>query len=167
MKLVNISWLACGIIGWSNFAHSFVPSVANLRFDSVTLRSSSPGKNENEEEAWDANVDYDKEWPQENAPPDPSTAWDALPNMPQAPRLGIGVNLEPLNEEQAAEIKKEAEGIVNSAIDEGIQDIERLRKKMSKEMEQSKKIMQMASELEAKRKSEELMKVGILWQCVV
>jgi hypothetical protein len=162
MKFAHVSWLACGIVGWINSAHSFAPSAANLRrLDSVTRRSSSSGKDDNdEEEAWDANVDYDKEWPAENAPPDPSTAWDALPNMPEAPRLGIGLDLQPLNEDEAADIKKEAEGIINSAIDEGIQDIEKLRKKMTKEMESSRKIMQMASELEGKRRSEELMKVG-------
>jgi hypothetical protein len=117
----------------------------------------SSGDNDNEA-AWDADVEYDKEWPQQKAPPDPSTAWDAIPIMPEAARLGIDISLKPLNEQEAAEIKKEAQEIINSRIDEGIQDIERLRKKMSKEMEQSRKIMEIASELEAKRKSDELMK---------
>ena len=155
MKFVPLLCISLGIVGWSNSAHCYTP-IRSISA-TVTLRLSSPGKNDNEEEAWDANVDYDKEWPQQKAPPDPSTAWDALPSMPNASRLGIGVNLEPLNEEQAAEIKKEAEGIINAAIDEGIQDIEKLRKKMSKEMDQSRKIMQIASDLEAKGQSDELM----------
>lgn len=103
-------------------------------------------------------MDYDKEWPQEKAQPDPSTAWDALPNMPSLPQLGIGVSLEPLNEQQAEDLKKEAQNIINSRIDEGIQDIEKLRKRMSKDMEQSRKIMELASEMEAQRQSEDLMK---------
>ena len=123
----------------------------------VTIhRSSNSG--DKDDAAWDANVDYDKEWPQEKAQPDPSTAWDALPNMPQLPKLGIGVPLEPLNEQQAEELKKEAQNIINSRIDEGIRDIEKLRKRMSKEMEQSRKIMELASEMEAQRQSEDLMK---------
>jgi hypothetical protein len=114
--------------------------------------------NDNDNDAWDVNVDYEKEWPQAESPPDPSSAWDALPNMPKSPNvLGIDVSLEPLTQEQAKEIKEEAKEIINSRIDEGIQDIETLRKKMSKDLDQSRKIMQMASELRANKKSEELM----------
>lgn len=120
--------------------------------------SDSSSDDTSKEDAWDADVEYDKEWPQEKSTPDPSTAWDALPNMPEAPKLGIDISLEPLNEKEAAELRKDAEAIINSRIDEGIQDIEKLRAKMSKEMEQSRKIMQMASELEAKKKTDELMK---------
>ncbi len=133
---------------------AFVPGRATPRISLMILRNNG----NQDEEAWDANVDYDKEWPQDKAPPDPSTAWDALPNMPQISKLGIGVSLEPLNEQQAAELKKEAEDIINSRIDEGIQDIENLRKRMSKEMEQSRKIMQLASEMEAQKQSDDLMK---------
>lgn len=115
------------------------------------------GDEKGEEEAWDANVDYDKEWPKEQGTPDPATSWDALPNMPDNPKLGIDISLEPLSQEQADEIKKEAKEIISSAIDEGIEDIEKLRKRMSKDLEQSRKIMQVASELKAQQKSEELM----------
>jgi len=141
-----------------HFSHGFLPTSQTTRCV-TNLRSSDPLEDKDGTEAeWDADVEYDKEWPQQQAPPDPSTAWDAIPNMPEVSKLGIGVSLQPLNQQEVADIKKEAEAIINSRIDESIQDIERLRKKMSKEMEQSRKIMQIASELEAKRKSDELMK---------
>ena len=147
------------VVVLTHFSHGFLPTSQTTTRCYSNLRSSDPLENkEGTEAAWDADVEYDKEWPQQQAPPDPSTAWDAIPNMPEVSKLGIGVSLEPLNQQEVADIKKEAEAIINSRIDESIQDIERLRKKMAKEMEQSRKIMQIASELEAKRKSDELMK---------
>jgi TolA-binding protein len=125
--------------------------------------SSDSNANENEEdeeEAWDANVDYEKEWPKDQAPPDPSSAWDSLPNMPSSSSssiLGIGISLEPLSQEQAQEIKEEAKEIINSAISSGIEDIEKMRKRMTKDLEESRKIMQVASDLQAQQKSEERM----------
>jgi hypothetical protein len=145
------------ILASSHCTFGFLSASKSTRCCTNLHGSGSPDDNGNEA-AWDADVEYEKEWPTEQAPPDPSTAWDAIPNMPVPARLGIGVSLEPLNEEDAASIKREAEEIINARIDEGIQDIERLRKKMAKEMDQSRKMMQMASELEGKRKSDELMK---------
>lgn len=112
------------------------------------------------EEAWDANVDYDKEWPDSaSATPDPSTAWDALPEQPDlsAKKLGIDLNLDQLSQEEAKKLQDDAKEIINQQIDKGVQDIEKLRQKMTKELDQSRKIMQFASELQAKQKSEELM----------
>lgn len=151
-----------GILQAGRPVYGFVPP-GSMTFHKLARYAESSLFSENNDDAkkdepWDANVDYDMEWPKDQAPPDPSTAWDALPIMPEAPRLGIDVSLEPLNEQQAAEIKQEAEKIINSRIDEGIEDIEKLRKKMAKEMQSSKKIMQIASELDAKEKSDKLMK---------
>lgn len=144
------------------FHHASLPSSAHqtARYPGRILSSKSgnSGGNDDKTEAWDANVDYDKEWPQEEAPPDPSTAWDALPNMPEAPKLGIDISLEPLSKQDAEKIREEAKDIINAAIDDGIEDIENLRKKMTKELDQSRKIMQVTSELQAKKKSEELMR---------
>ena len=159
MKLSVYAWVLAGLVRTSTHVEAFVSS--NMRnYGNIHTQALKGSKEDNEndkEEPWDANVDYDKEWPQDQAPPDPSTAWDALPNMPAAPRLGIGVSLEPLNAEQAEQLKREAQQIINSRIDKGIEDIEKLRKNMAKEMDQSRKIMQVTSELEAKRKSEDLM----------
>ena len=66
-------------------------------------------------------------------------------------------NLEPLKEDQAKEIKKEAQDIINKKFQDGIDDIEIMRSKMTKEMEKSRAAMNLASELNAKQKSKELM----------
>jgi hypothetical protein len=125
------------------------------------------------DEAWDANVDYEKEWPTNDPSsssssssssipvPDPSTAWDALPNMPAdlgVTQLGIGLTLEPLTPEQASEIQAEAREIIDRAIQDGIDDIAKLRVRMNREMEASRKAMNLASELEAKRQQDILLK---------
>jgi hypothetical protein len=67
------------------------------------------------------------------------------------------VDLEALTEEQAKQLKDDASDVINKAIDAGIQDIERLRIKMNREIEASKKAMQFQSELEAKEQSSRLM----------
>jgi hypothetical protein len=114
--------------------------------------------------AWDSNIDYDKEWPVDKSTttPDPSTGWDALPKIPDSVdinKLGIDltVDLEPLTDEQAKQLKNDASDVINKAIDAGIEDIERLRIKMNREIEASKKTMQFQSELEAKEQSSRLM----------
>jgi hypothetical protein len=113
------------------------------------------------EAAWDATVDYDKEWPDDQAPPDPSSAWDALPNLPQvqaaASKLGIDISLEPLSPAEAEELREQAKEIISSNIDQGIEDIEKMRKRMNKDLEQNARVMQVASELRADEKSRELM----------
>jgi hypothetical protein len=119
------------------------------------------------DETWDASVDYDAEWPQgressssSSSLPDPSSAWNALPNMPvdlDAEKLGIALDLEPLTQEEAQQLRQDASQVINDAIDIGIQDIERLRSKMNREIEASKRAMQLASDLEAKRQQERLL----------
>lgn len=147
--------------------HLPIPSYPSRLFAS----SSSKLDGGDDNEAWDANVDYDAEWPQGNnndgsssssssSVPDPSTAWDALPNMPadlNAERLGIDLQLEPLTPEQAEQLQEDASRVISDAIDAGIQDIERLRTRMNREIESSKRAMQLASDLEAKQQQEQLM----------
>jgi hypothetical protein len=126
------------------------------------IQDKNQDKKEEESEAWDANVDYDKEWPEDQAPPDPSSAWDALPNLPQVQasdttKLGIDISLEPLSQAEAEELREQAKEIISSNIDRGIEDIETLRKRMNKDLEQNARVMQVASELRADEKSKELM----------
>ena len=58
-------------------------------------------ENEKSESSWDANIDYDKEWPgsngggggdstssTSNSIPDPGTSWDALPSLLNSDILG-------------------------------------------------------------------------------
>lgn len=146
-----------------------IPSFSSRLFASSNNNKLDGG---DDNEAWDANVDYDAEWPQgsnkdgssssssSSSVPDPSTAWDALPNMPadlNAERLGIDLQLEPLTPEQAEQLQEDASQVISDAIDAGIRDIERLRTRMNREIESSKRAMQLASDLEAKQQQEQLM----------
>lgn len=149
----------------------FISTYPSRLYDSST----KSGGDDNDDEAWDANVDYDAEWPQgssnkdgssstssssASSVPDPSTAWDALPNMPadlNAEKLGIDLQLEPLTPEQAEQLQADASQVISDAIDAGIQDIERLRTRMNREIESSKRAMQLASDLEARQQQEQLM----------
>ena len=123
--------------------------------------------------AWDENVDYDKEWPggsQEsssgNSLPDPGTAWDTLPNKlgpdfmgnDATELLGIDLELEPLSQTDADKLREDARKIVEEAIDAGVNDIESLKAKMKRELDASRKAMSIASDLEAKRQSDLLMR---------
>lgn len=137
-----------------------------------------------DEDAWDANVDYDKEWPTTNESsstststsslssslPDPATAWDSLPSMPSSSgggmdddgktalqQLGIGLTLEPLTPDQLDEIQKDAKNIIDRAIQEGVDDIARLRVKMNRELEASRRALNLASDLEARRQQDLLL----------
>ena len=112
---------------------------------------------------WDSDVDYDKEFPQNSdASMDPSLDWNAPKSVQgedATPKLGIDIGrmLEPLSEKEAAELKAAATEVINDAIAEGIDEIEKLRTRMNKELEKKRKEMEFASEMNAQRESEKLM----------
>jgi hypothetical protein len=63
-----------------------------------------------------------------------STIWDYLPNFPanlNAEKLGINLILEPLTQEQVAKLQKDDSEVINETIEEGSQDTERLRSKIT------------------------------------
>ena len=147
--------------------------------NNIDDRNYDENENENEKSEWDANIDYDKEWPgsnggggggdstssTSNSIPDPGTSWDALPNLLNSDilgndtteLLGIDLSLEPLSEKDADRLRTDARKIVEDAIDAGVNDIEDLKKKMKRELEASRRAVNLASELEAKRQSDMLM----------
>jgi len=121
-------------------------------------------------EAWDDSVDYDKEWPDKtsdssNSLPDPGTSWDTLPNKLNSDFLGsdatelLGINLElePLSADDADRLRNDARKIVEEAINAGVNDIEALKKKMKRELDANRRAMSLASDLEAKRQTDQLM----------
>ena len=121
-------------------------------------------KEKDSDDTWDANVDYDKEWPSEiSSSVDPTTRWDALPATPVDdglnPKLGIniGAQLQPMTPQQLQELKAEASELINDAIAAGIDDIDKMRSKMKIEMEKSREARMFASEVNAQEKSRELM----------
>ena len=75
------------------------------------------------------------------------------------PRLGIdlGSMLEPLSEQEAAELKAAATEVINDAIAEGIDEIEQVRQRMNREFERKRKSMEVKSEMNAQRESQKLL----------
>jgi hypothetical protein len=150
---------------------AYFPTLPQIRSTLVTVTTSRTriyvnNQADFEDDTWDANVDYEAEWSQgrgtesSSSLPDPSSAWNAVPNMPadlDAEKLGIALDLEPWTQEQAQKLRQDASQVINDAIDTGIQDIERLRSKMNREIEASKRAMQLASDLEARRQQERLL----------
>lgn len=114
------------------------------------------------DESWDDDVDYESEFPEEelaDRSPDPALSWNTPKLNDDTPKLGIDIGkmLDPLTEREAAEIKAAATEVINDAIAGGIDDIEKLRAKMKKEVEKKRATMAFASELNAQRESERLL----------
>ena len=142
------------------------------RLPTVLFESKNNNNDDDDSEqigAWDENVDYEKEWPggsQDSSLPDPGTSWDTLPNRlgpdfmgsDATELLGIDLFLEPLSAKDADRLREDARKIVEEAIDAGVNDIESLKAKMKRELDASRKAMSLASDLEAKRQSDMLMK---------
>mmetsp|Transcript_14378 Transcript_14378/g.20031 ORF Transcript_14378/g.20031 Transcript_14378/m.20031 type:complete len:284 (-) Transcript_14378:1230-2081(-) len=112
------------------------------------------------QEGWDDDIDYDALEQEasgaKNESPDPSTEWNEITGEPKL-GIDIGQQLNPLTPEQAADLKAEATEIINDAFAEGIDDIERLRKDMEKQVEKSKIAMQAASDYNADREGKALL----------
>lgn len=76
-----------------------------------------------------------------------------------APKLGIDVGkfLEPLSETEAAELKAAATDIINKSIAEGIDEIEKLRERMSKEINTQRDRMRLESDWRAREATAQLL----------
>jgi hypothetical protein len=125
--------------------------------------------NNGKDDAWDDDVDYDKEFPPDpsaNKSPDPALPWDATSNAIEdgsgsfldTGKLGIQLDLGPIPEEQIQEIKAAATEVINEAIAAGIDDIEALRANMKKEMDQQRQKMKLESEWQTQKAQEQLMR---------
>jgi hypothetical protein len=158
MKFQSISSLS---LLWASRSNAFMaparfsPSKSTLDSSTSAFLSSSN---------WDDEVDYDQEFNiDENGElPDPTSNWDD--RKPEVPfnaftlrnEINIGETIK-FTEEQIAELKQEAADMMSDKIDEGIQDIERMREKMRIEFDKSRKLMKMQSEYNAQVQSEQLM----------
>lgn len=71
--------------------------------------------------------------------------------------IDIGSQLNPLTESQAADIKEEATDTINSAFDDRIQEIERMKVDMRRDFDKSREAMKFASELRAKEATSNLL----------
>ena len=133
----------------------------------IGARFSSSSSNSNgDDSSWDDDVDYDKEFPVDptaDKSPDPSLPWDEPSNAMEgnsfleSGKLGIKLDLGPMSDEDAAEIKAAATELINEAVAAGIDDIETLRKNMKKEVEAQRKRLQLQSEWNSQKAQEELL----------
>ena len=155
------SWLLLGLV--TGLAPTQKHSQPRRTLLQATQSSPPPDNNNGGDKAWDDNVNYDEEWPDNSSSSsksiDPATRWDDLPSTPDDfnNKLGIDLDLAPLTEEEAAALQQDAEQVINDAIADGIEDIERLRTKMKRELDKSRQATLMASELKAQQASEQLL----------
>eukprot|EP00977_Amphora_coffeiformis_P002271 scaffold426_cov219-Amphora_coffeaeformis.AAC.33 len=149
--------------------------VPQLSTNAVQLSSSSNDNNSKingddssmgDDSSWDDDVDYEKEFPVDptaDKSPDPSLPWDEPSNamegnsFMESGKLGIKLDLGPMSDKDAAEIKAAATEVINEAIAAGIDDIEALRKKMKKEVEEQRKRLQLQSEWNSQKAQEQLL----------
>lgn len=75
----------------------------------------------------------------------------------ETPKLGIDLQLNALTPEQVAELKAELSEMVSDKVAAGIDEIQRLRQNLAKEMEASQRTLQLRSELRAKEESSKLL----------
>ena len=151
-----VSVISCLIVASDSFAPVVRPCTAPLPRPLVSVTRRQGRKDKDDEDAsWDDDVDYDKEFPSDptsDKSPDPSLPWDEPRNAIQGNsfmekgKLGIKLDLGPMSEKEAAEIKAAATEVINEAIAAGIDDIEALRKKMKKDVEEQRKRLQLQSE---------------------
>ena len=106
------------------------------------------GGDDSDDEAWDNDVDYDKDEP---------TSTNNNPGGAPSLGINIGTQLEPLSEAQAQQLRDEATETINAACDERLDEIANMKEELRKDFEMSKENMRFASDLRAKEQTEKLM----------
>ena len=131
-------------------------------------------------DAWDEDVDYDKEWPsgsggdQMNLPDEQdmlqqlSSSNAASTNMDELrmtdrdildevkEELGVDLNLR-LGDDELDEIKEKAREIIEKKVQENVNQVNRMRERMNREIERNRNMMQTQSELKGKKESARLL----------
>lgn len=144
-------------------------SFSNFILYSQTKGSDSDKDNDDNDnddnDSWDSGVDYDKGFEngaEQQESPDPSLAWGISSRLAELPveiknaadfktKLGINIGsmLEPLSDQQAAELKAAAIEVINDRVAAGLDDIAALRQEMQNEMKNTAREMQRTSQLQA------------------
>ena len=75
------------------------------------------------------------------------------------PKLGIdiGSQLKPLTEEEGAKLKEEAAAAIEKAFEGQLDEIEKMKSRVARDFESSRRAMEFASEMRGKKESENLM----------
>ena len=177
MRQRKACFLLLFLVHWAVPLRSFTPAVvgpgatclrrlATGRDTPLQSKKQPDSGNDKDNDSWDDDVDYDKEFPSDpnsDKSPDPSLPWDAPSNAVdgnsflETGKLGIKIDLGPISEKEAKEIKAAATEVINEAIAAGIDDIEALRKKMKKEVDQERKRLRLESEWNTQKAQEKLM----------
>ena len=110
------------------------------------MRRNLVDENSEDDEAWDSPEDYQ----------DTSGGGGGISSKSSL-GIDIGSQLNPLTESQAADIKEEATDTINSAFDDRIQEIERMKVDMRRDFDKSREAMKFASELRAKEATSNLL----------
>lgn len=149
MKFQNLASLSllCAARSWA-----FVVPGSSRQHVTTYMTSSSVS-----DPSWDDDVDYKQEFNLDanGELPDPTSNWN---DQGENPSLGISIGKQvTLTGRQIATLKKEAAEMINDKIDEGIQDIERMRIQMKDDLDKSRELMKVQSELNAQREAAILM----------
>lgn len=145
------------VVALSAIKCSSFSTLAQIRARPSLLTISEKG-----EPSWDDDVDYEKIWNENNDDGDimPTTDWDAPSSLSSSDdnRLNIpGVVSELLDSETAAEIKEEAREIINDKVQEGLDQINKMRKELKTDIEVKKRAIERSSQARAERESKALL----------
>ncbi len=75
----------------------------------------------------------------------------------EIPKLGIDIRLDPLTPSEASELKAEVSEMVSDKIAAGIDEIQKLRQNLARELEASQRALQLKSEMRAQEESTKLL----------
>ena len=104
--------------------------------------------NDEEEESWDDTVNYDKLWTDRDDTL-PGSAWDAVKStskqLEDSVSLGIPDVSDLLDSETAAELKEEAKRILDTKVQEGLDQLAKMRVELTKDIEAQKRAMERKS----------------------
>ena len=128
--------------------HPFIIPASVVTKHPLHILHQSNNDDDDDDDAWDSPEDYN-----EKPKPSSSSFSSSQPSL----GINIGSQLEPLTEEQAAELKREATEKINEAFDERLADIESMKRDIRKDFEKSKENLRYASELRARDATSKLM----------
>ena len=133
------------------------------------LYAAPKSDNDNDEEK-DENIDLEKEIDQKlqeigKMGDDLMKLGDQVPtsstngNQNTTPKLGIdiGSQLQPLSDEEAAELRAAATELINDGFAEGLDEIEKLRKQMKESIQKQQQQMNFASEMQLQKEQTRLL----------
>mmetsp|Transcript_13064 Transcript_13064/g.21622 ORF Transcript_13064/g.21622 Transcript_13064/m.21622 type:complete len:655 (+) Transcript_13064:122-2086(+) len=145
-----------------------VPSSSRQLLTTTRLHASPTppeDNNDKDDESWDEDVDYDKVWPS-NEQEDimPTAAWDdVVVDDDSSSSSNTDLDLPPalselMDSATAAELKDEARVIIETQVQQGLDDLAKVRKDLTKDIEAQKRSLQRQSAVRAQQEETKLMR---------